>query len=175
MTSSSVRGVVRCRDHLGHQVRDREGHLGHHDLDRLGHRIHDLHRDHLGAGPFRVDRDHLGDLHPGSSDATDHRCRPDHDREHSAECDRCAHRCHRDAVHLGLDPSADVGLHRDDGNHQAVAESDGRCRAVAESDDHSARDVAADHPAAGVVPLWVESVAAQERSVSKVQRAPNHR
>jgi len=68
-----------------------------------------------------------------------------------------------------------VGLHRDDGNHQAVAESDGRCRAVAESDDHSARDVAADHPAAGVVPLWVESVAAQERSVSKVQRAPNHR
>jgi hypothetical protein len=68
-----------------------------------------------------------------------------------------------------------VGLHRDDGNHQAVAESDGRCRAVAESDDHSARDAAADHPAVVAVPLRVESVAVQERSVSKVQRAPNHR
>jgi hypothetical protein len=175
VTSSSVRDAVHYRDHLDHQVRDREGHLGHRDLDHLGRRIHDLHQDHLGAVPCRDDRDHLGDLHPGSSDATDHRCRPVHDRVHSAECDRYAHRCHRDAVHLGLDPSADVGLHLDDGNHRAAAGSDDRFLAVAESDDHSAQDVAADHPAVGVVPLREESVAAQERSASKVRRAPNHR
>ena len=175
MTSSSVRDAVRCRDHPDHQVRDREGHLGHRDLDRLGHRIRDLHPDHLGAGPCRDDRDHLDDLHPGSSDGTDHRCRPVHDREHSAECDRCAHRCHQDAVHLDLDPSADAGLHLDDGNHRAVAGSDDRYLAVAESDDHLVQDVAADHPAVGVVPLRVESVAAQERSASTVRRAPSHR
>ena len=170
-----MRDAVHCRDHPDHQVRDREVHLDHRDLDHLGHQNLDLRPDHRGADPCRDDRDHLGDLHPGSSDATGRRCRPVHDQEHSAECDRCAHRYHRDAVHPGLDPLADAGLHRDDGNHQAVAGSDDRYLAVAESDDHSVRDAVADHPAAGVVLRQAESVAVQEHSASKAQCAPNHR
>ena len=174
MTSSSVRDAARYRAHLGHQVRDREDHLDHHDLDHLGHRILDLHRDHLGADPCRDGRGHPVDQHLGSSDATDHRCRLVHDRVHFAECDRCAHRCHRDAAHLGHDPSVDAGLHRDDGIHRAAAGSDDRYLAAAESDDPSVQDVAADHPAAGVV-LVAESVAAQECSASMARCAPNHR
>ena len=173
MTSSSARDAVRCRDHLGHRVHDPEDLLDRRDLDPPGHRILDLHQDHLGAGPFRDDRGHPVDPHLGSSDATDRRCRPVHDRVHSAEYDLCVHRCHRDADRPGLDPSADVGLHRDDGNHQAVEGSDDRCQVAAESDDHSVQDEAMDHPAADAAQQAAGSVAVQERSASMARCAPN--
>jgi len=55
-----------------------------------------------------------------------------------------------------------------------VAESGDHFLAVEESDDHSARDVATDHPAAVAVLQLVESVEVQVQSVSMVQRAPIH-
>ena len=171
-----MRDAVRCHDLPDRRDRhDLEGLLGRRDLDHLGHRIRDPHRDHRGAAPCRDDQhlDHPVDQHLGSSDVTDHRCRLVRDRAHSVEFFRCVHRCHRDAVHLGHDPSVDAGRHRDDGIHLAAAGSDDHCLAAAESDDHSARDVPMDHPAAGVVRV-AESGAVLAHLVSTARRAPNH-
>jgi hypothetical protein len=156
-----VHDVGRCRDRRDH--RDRhvpEDLLDRRDLDLLVHQSHGLLLDHLGVAPCRDDPhlDHRGDPHLGSSDATDHRCRPDHGRVRSAECDQCAHQYLRDADHRDHDPSADAELHRDDGSHRVVAESGGHFPAAEESDDHSARDVATDPPAAVAVLQLVESV-----------------
>ena len=171
-----MRDAVRCHDLPDRRDRhDLEDLLGRRDLDHLGHRIRDLHRDHRGAVPCRDDQhlDHSVDQHLGSSDVMDRRCRPVHDRAHSAEFFRCVHRCHRDADHLGHDPSADGGRHWDDGIHLAAAGSDDHCLAAVESDGHSAQDVVTDHPAADVVRV-AESVAVLAQSVSTARRAPNH-
>ena len=55
-----------------------------------------------------------------------------------------------------------------------AAESGDHFLAVEESDDHSARDVATDHPAAVAVLQLAESVEVQVQSVSMVQRVPIH-
>lgn len=154
-----MRDAVRCRDHLDHQVHVPEDHLDHRDPDHLDHQNRDLHLDHQGVDPYRDDQllGHQGDLHPDSSDAKDHRCRPDHDQVHSVECDRCVHPCQRDVGHRDRDPSADGDPHRVGGNRLVVAESDDHFPVVAESDDHLARDVVADHPAVVAVQQLEES------------------
>ena len=55
-----------------------------------------------------------------------------------------------------------------------VAESGDHFPAAEESDDHSARDVAMDHPAAVAELQLAESVEVQVRSLSMVQRVPIH-
>jgi hypothetical protein len=165
VTSSSVHDAGHCHvrlDLLDH--RDPEDLLDHHDLDHRDHRSHDLHLDHRG------------DLRLDSSDATDHRCRPDHGRVRSGEYDRCAHQFLRDADHRDHDPSADADLHRDVGSHQVVAESDDRSPAVAGSDDHSAQDAAVGHPAVVVAQLLAESgaVLAPVLTEQMVRCARNH-
>ena len=172
-----MRGADRCHDLQDRRGRRDPDHRDHRDQDRLG-----LHQipcpDHLGAAPFRDDRhpDHRGDLHLDSSDATDHRCRPDHGRVRSGEYDRCAHQYLRDADHRDHDPSADADLHRDVGSHQVVAESDDHCQVVAGSDDHSAQDAAAGHPAVVAVQLLAESgvVLAPVLTEQMVRCARNH-
>jgi hypothetical protein len=158
--------------------RDPEDRLDHHDLDHRDHQSHDLHLDHRGVVPCRDDPllDHRGDLHLDSSDATDRRCRPDHGRVRSAECDRCAHQFLRDADHRDHDPSADADLHRDVGSHQVVAESDDHSPAVAGSDDHSAQDAAVGHPVVVAVQLLAESgvVLAPVLTEQMVRCARNH-
>ena len=177
-----MHGAGRChdrRDLLDHL--DPEDRQDHHDPDHRDHRSHDLHLDHRGVVPCRDDPllDHRGDLRLDSSDATDHRCRPDHGRVRSGEYDRCAHQFLRDADHRDHDPSADADLHRDVGSHQVVAESDDHCPAVAELSDRSAQVAEVDHPVVVAAQLLAESGVAleleSEKLASMALRARIHR